>query len=217
MGYFFRKSAKIGPFRLNFSKSGVGASVGVKGARLTVTPRGTTYVTVGSHGFYYRESISNRSPRQAYSDTPPAVVPTQPRQSDEIVTADVSDLVDSSSEALIEGLNERARMFNPAWLVYICAVCVFIFGVASGPESSSTTAGTPPLTGVDYSTLVARFGYPNSVLESNPLGVVTERTAFYTAANTAVVFVQEPSSVSTKASWTLLEIRRSTRHWRRTR
>ncbi|HEX7680514.1 MAG TPA: DUF4236 domain-containing protein [Thermoanaerobaculia bacterium] len=43
----FRRSVNFGPLRFNFSKSGIGASVGVKGARLTLTPRGTTYVTVG--------------------------------------------------------------------------------------------------------------------------------------------------------------------------
>src|SRR5437016_7388965 len=106
MGYFFRRSAKIGPLRLNFSKSGIGASVGVKGARLTMTPRGTTYITVGSHGFYYRETLSNGRGNPAHSPLPPAVEPAQNRASDEIVTADVSDLLDSSSESLIDALNE---------------------------------------------------------------------------------------------------------------
>jgi len=35
MGFYFRKSKKFGPFRLNFSKSGIGASVGVKAARVS--------------------------------------------------------------------------------------------------------------------------------------------------------------------------------------
>src|SRR5437016_13188603 len=78
MGYFFRRSAKLGPFRLNFSKSGIGASVGVKGARVTMTPRGTTYVTVGSHGFYYRETVSSRGDQirplaQGYVPPPPLI------------------------------------------------------------------------------------------------------------------------------------------------
>jgi len=73
MGYFFRRSAKFRPFRLNFSKSGIGASIGVKGARLTMTPRGTSYITVGSHGFYYRETLSNRGRTPAGHG--PAVLP----------------------------------------------------------------------------------------------------------------------------------------------
>jgi hypothetical protein len=121
MAYFFRRSAKIGPFRLNFSKSGIGASVGVKGARLTMTSRGTAYITAGSHGFYYRETLSNRSGNPVDTPAPRADVPVATRASDEIVTADVSELTDSSSEALIDRLNERARMFNPAWILYAIA------------------------------------------------------------------------------------------------
>ena len=40
MGFRYRKSIKLGPFRLNFSKSGVVVSAGVKGARVGIGPRG---------------------------------------------------------------------------------------------------------------------------------------------------------------------------------
>ncbi|MBR3247015.1 MAG: DUF4236 domain-containing protein [Clostridiales bacterium] len=59
MGLYFRKSKSVGPFRLNFSKSGVGVSTGVKGARVSFGPRGT-YVHLGRHGLYYRQKIGNR-------------------------------------------------------------------------------------------------------------------------------------------------------------
>jgi hypothetical protein len=36
MGWFLRKFFRVGPLRLNLSKQGIGASVGVKGARLVV-------------------------------------------------------------------------------------------------------------------------------------------------------------------------------------
>jgi len=190
MGYFFRRSAHFGPFRLNFSKSGIGASVGVKGARLTMTPRGTTYITVGRNGFYYRETISSRALRSG--QTPSVLPPAISASSGEIPTADVSELVDSSSEQLVNTLNERAKMFNPAWLVYIAAALLFVFAIGLQPDTSPSTASIMPLAGADYPTLVARYGYPNSVVASNPLGVVTVRTAFYTAANVGLVFVQEP-------------------------
>jgi hypothetical protein len=94
--------------------------VGVKGARLTVTPRGTTYITVGGRGFYYRETISkgNGEPGHANNRTFDAL-PGAP--TDEIRTAHVADLVDSSSERLVQQLNERARMNNPAVLLYSLA------------------------------------------------------------------------------------------------
>jgi len=56
MGWSFRKSIKFGPMRVNFSKSGVGVSAGVKGARISTGPRGT-YLNVGRGGVSYRQKI----------------------------------------------------------------------------------------------------------------------------------------------------------------
>lgn len=46
MGFIFRKSIKLGPLRINFSKSGVGYSVGNKRIRRTKTSTGKTYNTI---------------------------------------------------------------------------------------------------------------------------------------------------------------------------
>ncbi len=56
MGWFYRRSVKFGPFRLNFSKSGIGVSAGIKGARVSTGPKGT-YLNLGANGFYYRQKI----------------------------------------------------------------------------------------------------------------------------------------------------------------
>src|ERR1022692_2294083 len=173
MGYFFRRSARVGPFRLNFSKSGVGGSVGVKGARLTMTPRGTTYVTVGSHGFYYRETVANSGTRQRVPRTDPAS--PQPRDlpdSDKIASADSTQLVDSSSEKFVERLNQCANMANPAWLFYIAAAISIAaltilpavpslpdFPDVATPDSVQRNSNTVD----EYSALTARFGEPNSI------------------------------------------------------
>ncbi|MDA8441875.1 MAG: DUF4236 domain-containing protein [Peptococcaceae bacterium] len=55
MGYRFRRSIKLGGgFRLNLSKSGIGISGGVKGARFSVGPRGTrTTLSVPGTGMSY--------------------------------------------------------------------------------------------------------------------------------------------------------------------
>lgn len=50
MGFRFRKSKKIGGLRINFSKKGIGASVGTKGARYTLKAGGGTRKTVGIPG-----------------------------------------------------------------------------------------------------------------------------------------------------------------------
>lgn len=59
MGIFFRKSLNFGPFRLNLSKSGIGWSFGVKGARYTKTAKGNSYNTFGipETGVSYRKSF----------------------------------------------------------------------------------------------------------------------------------------------------------------
>ncbi|MBX0332974.1 DUF4236 domain-containing protein [Pontibacter sp. HSC-14F20] len=50
MAFFFRKSFNIGPIRINLSKSGVGFSIGVPGARIGKTASGKTYVSSGAPG-----------------------------------------------------------------------------------------------------------------------------------------------------------------------
>lgn len=50
MGFRFRKSVKAGPMRINFSKSGVGYSVGGKGFRFTKKANGGTRTTTSVPG-----------------------------------------------------------------------------------------------------------------------------------------------------------------------
>jgi hypothetical protein len=57
MTFFLRKALKFGPFRLNLSKSGVGVSAGITGARLGVRADGQPYVYGGRHGLYYRQNL----------------------------------------------------------------------------------------------------------------------------------------------------------------
>jgi S-DNA-T family DNA segregation ATPase FtsK/SpoIIIE len=57
VSFSFRKSLKVGPFRVNFSKSGIGLSTGVKGFRVGTGPRGN-YMSAGRGGLYYRKNFS---------------------------------------------------------------------------------------------------------------------------------------------------------------
>ena len=50
MGLRFRKSIKVGPARINLSKSGIGYSVGTKGFRVTKTAKGTVRTTTSIPG-----------------------------------------------------------------------------------------------------------------------------------------------------------------------
>jgi len=57
MGWFLRKSFRVGPLRLNLSKRGIGPSVGVKGARLGVDATGQPYAAGGRYGLYFRQRL----------------------------------------------------------------------------------------------------------------------------------------------------------------
>lgn len=68
MGFRFRKSVKAGPFRINFSKSGVGYSVGTKGFRYTKKAGGgtrTTYSIPGTGLSYVTETSGKSSQKKA--------------------------------------------------------------------------------------------------------------------------------------------------------
>ncbi len=69
MGFNFRKSINLGlGTRLNLSKSGLSASVGVKGARIGVGPKGTRVTgSVPGTGMYYTKNTGFKKENQLNS------------------------------------------------------------------------------------------------------------------------------------------------------
>jgi Protein of unknown function (DUF4236) len=61
VGFYIWKGFNFGPLRLNLSRSGLGASFGVTGARVGVAPRGS-YIQLGRGGLYYRQSLGSPEP-----------------------------------------------------------------------------------------------------------------------------------------------------------
>lgn len=57
MGWNFRRSIRLGPFRFNLSKSGVGASAGIPGLRVGRDAKGRNYsqVSIPGTGIYRRD------------------------------------------------------------------------------------------------------------------------------------------------------------------
>jgi hypothetical protein len=109
MGWYFRKSVGFGPFRVNLSKSGIGASVGVRGARIGLGPRGH-YVRLGRGGLYYQQYFHPAREGPQSQTTKPTVHPltiTEPEVP--IATVDVSHLQDSTAEGLLKELREKER------------------------------------------------------------------------------------------------------------
>lgn len=73
MGFRFRKSVKIGPVRLNVSKSGLGVSTGVKGARIGVNSKGNVYGSVGVKGMTYRKEFGGAGKQKKRTDATPEI------------------------------------------------------------------------------------------------------------------------------------------------
>lgn len=57
MGWSFRRSINVGPFRMNFSKSGIGYSAGIHGARIGRDAKGRKYsqISIPHTGIYRRD------------------------------------------------------------------------------------------------------------------------------------------------------------------
>lgn len=112
MGIRFRKSINLGGgVRLNLSKSGVGYSVGVKGARITKTANGRTRTTlsVPSTGISYVSETGTNSKNKKEASAPVATATEKP-------------------------INHRGR----AILYGICSVIFFLCGLVCLIESGTT-------------------------------------------------------------------------------
>lgn len=131
MGLYFRRSVRFGPLRVNFSKSGVGLSAGVRGLRVGTGPRGN-YIHAGVRGVYYRAALPGPAARRRVAPRPaPAPVPSPiPAGTDgslgaftSIASADAAQMSDSSSDSLLDEIrtkHQRVRFWP--WMAALCAI-----------------------------------------------------------------------------------------------
>lgn len=79
MGLSYRKSVKMGPFRVTASKSGISYSAGIKGARVTKRADGKVQATVSPHGVRYTKTSSSakRPAGRPATATKPAPAPAK--------------------------------------------------------------------------------------------------------------------------------------------
>lgn len=144
MGLYFRKSKNLGPIRLNFSKSGIGVSTGIKGARLIFSPNGT-YVHFGSNGIYYKKKISltNNDSKEEISQN--NLIKRQGDLYDEtkIETTNFDNLTDIGSTDFIQELELKNNLISwtpVAFLTIILAIfsyCIFFINLIHTFESSN--------------------------------------------------------------------------------
>jgi len=133
MPFYFKKSVSAGPFRFNFSKGGVGVSVGVKGLRVGTGPRGH-YVHAGLGGFSYRASVGRAGEARARRVNPPgspdmfhgagAGVELQ-----EIDSGDVLAMRDEEFADVLDEMNSKQRKVRLATV--FCVVASIIAATAA--------------------------------------------------------------------------------------
>lgn len=138
MGFFFRQSTRLGPFRINFSKSGIGVSTGIPGFRIGTGPRGA-YIFSGAKGFYYRQSLGRRGAEAARpSATPSPAVQNRPAVPSPDVTlgeeriidsGSVLAMTDSSADDLLQELNacRKRTVLWPVALFGVGVACALLF------------------------------------------------------------------------------------------
>jgi hypothetical protein len=133
VGFYIRKGFSFGPLRLNLSRSGLGASFGVTGARIGIKPSGSTYLHVGRAGLYYRQTLTPSLARQHYQvPTSPIPVPNDGLQ--EVASADAANLQDSSAGELLQELNRVQRRRDLFPFVAILGALLLIRMVLLGAE-----------------------------------------------------------------------------------
>jgi hypothetical protein len=122
MGWYLRKSFGFGPLRVNLSKSGLGYSLGVRGARIGVNSRGT-YIRMGRGGIYYQKYLQTQLSRPR-TEPVPVPVPqrgSEPELAQVIQTASASSLQDSSATELLQEITLHHRKARIAPVVMVVA------------------------------------------------------------------------------------------------
>lgn len=140
MGLSYSRSVKFGAVRFNFSGSGIGMSVGIPGLRIGTGPRGA-YISGGMGGFRYRKSLNVRQPAAAQ----PAAAPGRQQNVQVVVdpnivgtveheTKNVLELRDSTSDALLQSMNEqRAKL--PVWPMVAVGLLVLFYMLYPASET----------------------------------------------------------------------------------
>lgn len=138
MPFYIRKSVSAGPFRFNFSKGGVGVSIGVKGLRIGTGPRGH-YIHAGRGGLYYRATLGNagRSRQSAvpqqHSPSPQVTFDNDDVAVVEIESGDVMHMQDESFSELLSEINSMAAQTRiSAALAWTAIVIGVLLGLATG-------------------------------------------------------------------------------------
>lgn len=130
MPFYLRKSVSAGPFRFNFSKSGMGVSVGVKGLRIGTGPRGH-YVHAGRGGLHYRASVGRAGQKKSLPAVAEAERSKEDFIADDVVLTDIEsgDVLAMQEEGFSDLLAEINAARRKADLALLGAVLPGVAGV----------------------------------------------------------------------------------------
>ena len=136
MGFYIRKSIRVGPFRFNLSGSGIGVSTGTKGFRVGTGPRGN-YIHMGRGGLYFRATLPSAAPGRV------APAPFEPGPPDgandderfrQLESGTAANMVDSSSAQLLDEINGKAKRVT-LWPIalMLCGLAHIMFVPGGAP------------------------------------------------------------------------------------
>src|SRR5262245_38964919 len=118
MGFYIRKGFNFGPLRLNLSRSGLGTSVGVKGFRIGLGPRGA-YLHAGRGGLYYRQSLN---PLLGGRSTPQPIVQQPVTEMQPVESGDVEQMANADAAQVLTELNRVERRIDLAPIMGLLTV-----------------------------------------------------------------------------------------------
>ena len=150
MAWYLRKAISVGPIRFNFSKGGVGASVGITGFRIGMRPDGSSYIHAGRHGLYLREELGKRQTLKT-SDIK-AVENNSPTEVFNSVST--RSLSTPERKDLLDRLNKSYKDFRLDYLIIVLSLLVF---VAMWSNGNALGMGVTVTVGVIFSFLASIY------------------------------------------------------------
>lgn len=176
MSFYSRKSVSFGGVRLTFSKSGIGASVGIRGFRIGTGPRGN-YIRIGTNGLSYKTMIGKGKSREGTRDNPASYgngTINQPSDviMHEIESRDALEIFDSSSQEILSEINRKYKKF-PLWTL----------GVAIAALLSSSSYMFLGLLSIVASILLDRYRKTTTIIYDIDEATESKIQAFYDSFN----------------------------------
>ena len=169
MPFYLRKGFNFGPLRLNLSKSGVGASVGVKGFRVGLSPRGS-YVHAGRGGLYYRKTFRRRPPATANPGlpAPPRQRPKAPlfpsKRHDSVPSDQLQPDTHGSWLADASACRRRIRPRFAWWLATAALAGLTLFGIFAAEALGAPLTVALVISGAAATGWITRFLYARLAL-----------------------------------------------------